>query len=43
MTQEEQKDAMQTYTAFSTLNHNLDLLLCGITAGLEEARANGMQ
>ena len=40
-TKEEQKDAMQTYTAFFNTEPQLGSLVVGITAGLEEARANG--
>ena len=35
------KDAMQTYTAFFNTEPQLGSLVVGITAGLEEARANG--
>ena len=38
---EEQKEAMQTYTAFFNTEPQLGSLVVGITAGLEEARANG--
>ena len=38
---EEQKKAMQTYTAFFNTEPQLGTLVVGITAGLEEARANG--
>ena len=38
---EEQKEAMQTYTAFFNTEPQLGALVVGITAGLEEARANG--
>ena len=37
----EQKEAMQTYTAFFNTAPQLGALVVGITAGLEEARANG--
>ena len=37
----EQKEAMQTYTAFFNTDPQLGALVVGITAGLEEARANG--
>ena len=37
----EQKEAMQTYTAFFNTEPQLGALVGGITAGLEEARANG--
>ena len=37
----EQKEAMQTYTAFFNTEPQLGALVVGITAGLEEARANG--
>ena len=37
----EQKEAMQTYTAFFNTEPQLGTLVVGITAGLEEARANG--
>lgn len=37
----EQKEAMQTYTAFFNTEPQLGVLVVGITAGLEEARANG--
>ena len=40
-TKEEQKDAMQTYTAFFNTEPQLGSLVVGITAGLEEARTNG--
>ena len=36
---EEQKEAMQTYTAFFNTEPQLGSLVVGITAGLEEARA----
>ena len=38
---EEQAKAMQTYTAFFNTEPQLGALIVGITAGLEEARANG--
>ena len=37
----EQKEAMQTYTAFFNTEPQLGALVVGITAGLEEARATG--
>ena len=37
----EQTEAMQTYTAFFNTEPQLGALVVGITAGLEEARANG--
>ena len=37
----EHKEAMQTYTAFFNTEPQLGALVVGITAGLEEARANG--
>lgn len=37
----EQKEAVQTYTAFFNTEPQLGALVVGITAGLEEARANG--
>ena len=37
----EQKEAMQTYTAFFNTEPQLGALVVGITAGLEAARANG--
>ena len=37
----EQKEAMQTYIAFFNTEPQLGALVVGITAGLEEARANG--
>ncbi|WP_201447955.1 PTS system mannose/fructose/sorbose family transporter subunit IID [Streptococcus halichoeri] len=40
-TKEEQKAAMQTYTAFFNTEPQLGTLIVGVTAGLEEARANG--
>lgn len=40
-TKEEQKEAMQTYTAFFNTEPQLGTLVVGITAGLEEAKANG--
>lgn len=40
-TKEEQKDAMQTYTAFFNTEPQLGTLVVGVTAGLEEAKANG--
>lgn len=38
---EDQAEAMQTYTAFFNTEPQLGSLVVGITAGLEEARANG--
>lgn len=38
---EDQKVPMQTYTAFFNTEPQLGTLIVGITAGLEEARANG--
>ena len=38
---EEQKEAMQTYTAFFNTEPQLGSIVVGVTAGLEEARANG--
>ncbi|SUO89052.1 PTS system mannose/fructose/sorbose family transporter subunit IID [Streptococcus uberis] len=38
---ESQKKAMQTYTAFFNTEPQLGTIVVGITAGLEEARANG--
>lgn len=38
---EDQKAPMQTYTAFFNTEPQLGTLIVGITAGLEEARANG--
>lgn len=40
-TKEEQKEAMQTYTAFFNTEPQIGTLVVGITAGLEEAKANG--
>lgn len=40
-TKEEQKEAMMTYTAFFNTEPQIGTLVVGITAGLEEARANG--
>ncbi|MBM7636541.1 PTS system fructose-specific IID component [Streptococcus saliviloxodontae] len=40
-TKEEQKVAMQTYTAFFNTEPQLGSVIVGVTAGLEEARANG--
>lgn len=40
-TKEEQQDAMQTYTAFFNTEPQLGTLIVGVTAGLEEAKANG--
>lgn len=38
---EDQKEAMQTYTAFFNTEPQLGTLVVGVTAGLEEAKANG--
>lgn len=38
---EEQKTAIQTYTAFFNTEPQIGTVVVGITAGLEEARANG--
>lgn len=40
-TKEKQKDAMQTYTAFFNTEPQIGALVVGMTAGLEEAKANG--
>lgn len=40
-TQEEKKEAMSTYTAFFNTEPQLGTLIVGVTAGLEEAKANG--
>ena len=40
-TPEEQKDALMTYSAFFNTEPQLGALVVGITAGLEEAKANG--
>ncbi len=40
-TKEEQMEAMQTYTAFFNTEPQVGSVIVGITAGLEEARANG--
>ena len=40
-TKEEQKEAMNTYTAFFNTEPQVGSVIVGITAGLEEARANG--
>ena len=40
-TKEEQKEALQTYTAFFNTEPQLGSVVVGVTAGLEEARANG--
>lgn len=40
-TKEEQKEALETYTAFFNTEPQLGAVVVGITAGLEEARANG--
>lgn len=40
-TKEEQKEAMKTYTAFFNTEPQVGTVVVGITAGLEEAKANG--
>ena len=40
-TKEEQKEAMNTYTAFFNTEPQVGAVIVGITAGLEEAKANG--
>ena len=40
-TKEEQKEALQTYSAFFNTEPQLGTVVVGMTAGLEEARANG--
>ena len=40
-TPDEQKDALMTYSAFFNTEPQLGALVVGITAGLEEAKANG--
>lgn len=40
-TKEEQKEALQTYTAFFNTEPQLGTVVVGMTAGLEEAKANG--
>lgn len=40
-TKEEQKEAMETYTAFFNTEPQIGTLVVGMTAGLEEAKANG--
>lgn len=40
-TKEEQKEALETYKAFFNTEPQLGTVVVGITAGLEEARANG--
>ncbi|VDK14807.1 PTS system mannose-specific EIID component {ECO:0000303/PubMed:2999119} [Oenococcus sicerae] len=40
---EDQEKAMQTYTAFFNTEPQIGTLVVGITAGLEEARANGKE
>lgn len=40
-TKDQQKDAMQTYTAFFNTEPQIGALVVGMTAGLEEAKANG--
>lgn len=40
-TQDEKKDAMQTYTAFFNTEPQIGTIVVGMTAGLEEAKANG--
>lgn len=40
-TKEQQKEAMKTYTAFFNTEPQVGSLIVGITAGLEESKANG--
>ena len=40
-TPEEQKEALSTYTAFFNTEPQLGTVIVGVTAGLEEAKANG--
>jgi mannose/fructose/N-acetylgalactosamine-specific phosphotransferase system component IID len=40
-TTDEQKEALQTYTAFFNTEPQLGAVIVGVTAGLEEAKANG--
>lgn len=40
-TKEEQEKALQTYTAFFNTEPQLGTIIVGVTAGLEEAKANG--
>ena len=40
-TEEEKKEALQTYTAFFNTEPQLGTVVVGVTAGLEEAKANG--
>lgn len=40
-TKEEQKEAMKTYTAFFNTEPQVGALIVGVTAGLEESKANG--
>lgn len=40
-TKEEQKEALQTYSAFFNTEPQLGTVIVGVTAGLEEAKANG--
>jgi len=40
-TKEQKKEAMQTYTAFFNTEPQIGALVVGMTAGLEEAKANG--
>lgn len=40
-TPEEQKQALQTYSAFFNTEPQIGTMIVGVTAGLEEARANG--
>lgn len=42
-TKEEQKEAMQTYTAFFNTEPQIGTVVVGMTAGLEEAKANGQE
>eukprot|EP00831_Metopus_contortus_P050969 TRINITY_DN42823_c0_g1_i1.p6 TRINITY_DN42823_c0_g1~~TRINITY_DN42823_c0_g1_i1.p6 ORF type:complete len:148 (+),score=24.55 TRINITY_DN42823_c0_g1_i1:1580-2023(+) len=40
-TKEEQKEALETYKAFFNTEPQLGTVVVGVTAGLEEAKANG--
>lgn len=40
-TKEEQKEALKTYSAFFNTEPQLGTVIVGMTAGLEEAKANG--
>lgn len=42
-TKEEQKEAMKTYTAFFNTEPQVGTVVVGMTAGLEEAKANGAE